>query len=219
MSLLNPLIEHDRRAYLANTHGTDLQAEALKRLALVPELNSILPYFSIGNAVDIERAFEGWYALRDFQRVQVVALLLARITGEEYKESHTQTVRKFGISETEWEDVVKRWKGFFEVLNLISEAKMYSEMSRVHGATTHAAVTGDYRDRRLFYELNGKLKGDKDTQGGKTTIVFINDNLLRPHVELLGNRVASRAEDAPLKLLSNREASESLEVTSVDIEL
>ncbi len=50
-------------------------------------------------------------------------------------------------------------------------------------ATTDAAINGQHQDRRLYYELQGRLKNANKASGGGTKIVFQQNILARPNAE------------------------------------
>lgn len=79
--------------------------------------------------------------------------------------------------------IERNWPHFFKFVNVLMQKVLLDSQHKVDAATLHHAVNGTERDRRLFYELVGRLRKDsKPAEGSGPTFVFINDSLVRPEL-------------------------------------
>lgn len=66
---------------------------------------------------------------------------------------------------------------------IVSGTAALQASGRIDMATTQAAIDGQHQDRRLYYELQGRLKGAQRKDGGAVKIVFQQNMLARPSAE------------------------------------
>lgn len=77
--------------------------------------------------------------------------------------------------------VKQKWPYVWHFINLVLTHHTLTEASgRMVQVTTDAALTGNDRDRRLWYELFGGLRQKEQTGGQKLVVNFIVDNMSRP---------------------------------------
>lgn len=119
---------------------------------------------------------------RGFQRVtrqDALDLLMWFQQNQNWAKPKSQAVKDLGMPYVRYQYVMRYWPHFWSMLNVLVQKKFRDEQALVDLATLDAAIQGNDRDRRLYYELRGKLRRDPG-EGAKATLIFINDSVQRP---------------------------------------
>ena len=83
------------------------------------------------------------------------------------------------ITHPHYQHLEYKWPNLYVLINLLVRQKLIASRHKVDHSTLAAAVAGDSRDRRLYYELIGEMKREPASPGEKG-IVFVNNILVRP---------------------------------------
>lgn len=110
------------------------------------------------------------------------------VSGENWLLNQKQSAEKLrvmypelGITHNSIRYLEWKWPAMWSVISVLVQKRLKEAESRVMQATLHHALHGTDRDRRLFFELQGKLK-QKSAEGGGITFVFNNTSVQRPKV-------------------------------------
>jgi hypothetical protein len=101
-----------------------------------------------------------------------------------YTKNKSQMMKEVGLPVQRLYHIERKWSGFWRFVNLIVQRMVVQgSMARVVTASTEAAIHGNDRDRRLYFEaFTGLSKKQSMVQAG--TINFIQNVMERPTPEL-----------------------------------
>ena len=124
----------------------------------------------------------GFTDLTGLRRGQAYKILNELINGANWDLSHIALCAKVGISRATLHHIEKQWPYIWHFSNLLTlELVIPKSFGRVLHASCDAAVHGNDRDRRLYFELFGGLRQKQGSSGG-TQIIFVQDSMDRPQV-------------------------------------
>lgn len=176
---------------------TDEQAnkQALRRIKSNPKnhpLSSIIPE---PLAAKVESWFDGYAKLYPETRVAILAVIRFTMTEGNWAKSKKAMCIELGFKTVDVDYWGRKWPYLWPLANELSRFYADQALGRVLGATTDAAIYGDSRDRRLYFEVFGHIKQEQKAGSG-VNITFHCDNLNRPPAFTIeAKKVGSESEE------------------------
>lgn len=160
---------------------TDEQAnkQALVRISANFRNRPLASYIPEPLATKIEPMLAGYARLHTATRVAISNTIVWLVAEGNWAKTKVTMGIELGYAIKDIDYWRMKWPYMQVVVNELSRFKSDQALGRVLGATTDAAIYGDSRDRRLYFEVFGHIKQEQKAGSG-VNITFHCDNLNRP---------------------------------------
>ena len=121
-------------------------------------------------------------------RAQIYKVIEFLLTPGNFRISTRSMCESLGFSYGNWVGRTQVHPSIWQLINkVVGPILVLRSQARVLGAMEDAAIHGDHRDRRLFFEIDGTLKRGGGAGGGNQLVQvnLINDNIDRPSAEVI----------------------------------
>jgi len=166
---------------IAAASDADAALERIQENAGWRPLNS---FVTAEMAVKCEKLLSGSERLYAGTRGSAYKIVEFLCDSSNFYKSQGAMCKELGFPVLRIKSIEMSWPYFWQFTNLIVRTTLHRRSeARVEGATCEAAITGNDRDRRLYYELTNRIKqrGQQDA-GSHGHIYFINNVINRPEV-------------------------------------
>ena len=154
-------------------------AQALEQIQDNIKFRPLHVFADIRNSVEILPLLSGVERLQPKSRGLTCRIIEFLSESHNFSKSQRRMCEELGCTRTQVWHIERTWPHFWRFINLVVRRAVFDRTeARVDGATAQAAIHGNDRDRRLYFEVHGRLKQRTQEHGG--TIVFVNNLLDRP---------------------------------------
>ena len=172
----------DKKGALVPSEPTTVEdaESALAQIQDSPAYRPLVVFANINNATDMLPLMSGVERLQPSSRGLVLRICEFLSESSNFSKSQTQMCKELKFNIRAMHHIERVWPHFWRFINLVVRRAVRDRTeARVEGATAQGAIHGNDRDRRLYYEVHGRLKKRED-RGGGGSIIFVNNIIDRP---------------------------------------